>query len=265
MRRLFAAAFGSLASAIALTAPIVELPLRKAELWTPAAVATPDYESTPSFAADGRLMLFMVADPGFRTFRLAASRCVGGRWSAPERPGFAARAPVSEADPGFSVDGRRLYFISTRQAADAEDFDIWSAARDAQGRWGNPERLPAPVNSTGAELLPRADAAGNLYFGSNRPGGFGGGDIYVARRTSAGRWSVENVGPPVSTPAYEYEAEVSRDGRTMVVVASTTASTTVRNLADGIARRAASRLVVCRARPVVATQLPTARRFGQSH
>ena len=34
-----------------------------------------------------------------------------------------------------------------------------------------------------------------------------------------GTWSVENVGPPVSTAANEYEAEVSRDGRTLIVVA----------------------------------------------
>lgn len=219
MRGLFAAAFGSLASAIAVTAPIDELPLRKPELWTPPAISTAGYESTPSFTPDGALMLYLMADPGFRTFRLAASRCTGGRWSAPERPGFGARPPIAEADPGFSVDGGRLFFVSTRQGGGAEDFDIWSVTRDAQGRWGRPERLPAPVNSTASELLPRADAAGNLYFGSSRPGGHGGGDIYMARETAPGRWSVENVGPPVSTPAFEYEAEISSDGRTMVVVA----------------------------------------------
>ena len=62
------------------------------------------------------------------------------------------------------------------------------------------------MNSAGTELLPRANRYGRLYFGSDRPGGFGQGDI--SRDQSAdGKWTVDNAGPPVSTPAYEYEAE----------------------------------------------------------
>jgi hypothetical protein len=78
--------------------------------------------------------------------------------------------------------------------------------------------LPEPVNSPAAELLPRADAGGRLYFGSARPGGLGESDIHVATRDGAGRWFVDNLGPPVNSSANEYEAEISRDGRTLVVV-----------------------------------------------
>jgi Tol biopolymer transport system component len=48
----------------------------------------------------------------------------------------------------------------------------------------------------------------------------GQGDIYVATPGTQGRWSVVNVGAPVSSAAYEYEAEVARDGRTLVLVAN---------------------------------------------
>jgi Tol biopolymer transport system component len=58
-----------------------------------------------------------------------------------------------------------------------------------------------------------------LWFGSDRPGGHGGGDIYIAAPAADGTWRVENAGPPISTPAFEYEAEPSRDGRSLVVVA----------------------------------------------
>lgn len=78
--------------------------------------------------------------------------------------------------------------------------------------------MPEPVNSPSSELLPRADREGRLYFGSDRAGGFGQGDIYVATQSAAGKWTVANVGPPVSTAAYEYEAEISADGRTLVAV-----------------------------------------------
>jgi Tol biopolymer transport system component len=66
--------------------------------------------------------------------------------------------------------------------------------------------------------LPRADRDGRLYFGSDRPGGLGRSDIYVATQASGGKWSVRNVGPPVSSAANEYEAEISPDGRTLIAV-----------------------------------------------
>jgi Tol biopolymer transport system component len=189
--------------------------------WTPAGIATADYESSPAFTPDGRELFFMRADKRFRNYRLMWSRCEAGRWSAPVPPPFAAPAPVLEADPFVSADGRRLYFVSTRHLAsqvDPEDLDIFVVERLPSGAWGDARRLPAPVNSPSAELLPREDAQGRLLFGSSRPGGHGQGDIYIATPAPGG-WRVANAGPPVSTPANEYEAEISRDGRTLVVVA----------------------------------------------
>jgi len=75
------------------------------------------------------------------------------------------------------------------------------------------------VNSPYEELLPRTDRAGHLYFGSNRPGGFGESDIYVAERDRSGHWSVRNLGAPVSTAANEYEAAISEGGNTLILVA----------------------------------------------
>jgi hypothetical protein len=146
------------------------------------------------------------------------SRCENGAWSKAAPVPFAAAANVQEADPGVTPDGKRLYYISMRHDPANDDFDIWYVERTRTGTWGEPQRLPEPVNSSGAELLPRADQVGRLYFGSDRAGGFGQGDIYVATQGAAGKWTVDNVGPPVSTAAFEYEAEVSRDGRTLVAV-----------------------------------------------
>jgi len=187
--------------------------------WTPAAISTDQYESTPTFSPDGTELVFMSSDPKFSAYRLLSSRCVAGQWSPPVPPSFALQAPVHDADPSFTPDGKRLFFISTRQnlRAEDEDFDIWFVDRSADGRWSLARRLPAPVNSDGSELLPRATADGRLFFGSDRPGGHGKGDIYVATATSDQTWRVENVGPPVSTEAFEYEAEISRD--VMIVVA----------------------------------------------
>lgn len=187
-------------------------------LWTPPAIATEGYESSPTFTPDGQEMYFVAADRNFRNYRILWSTCEGGDWSAPEPAAFGLPLPVIEADPFVTHDGRRLYFISSRQAPEREDFDIWYVERGSQGVWEPPRRLPEPVNSDHAELLPRVTADGTLYFGSDRPGGFGQSDIYAATEVRPGQWTVRNVGPPVSTAANDYEADVTFDGGSMVLV-----------------------------------------------
>ncbi|MGH8177738.1 MAG: TolB family protein [Steroidobacter sp.] len=189
--------------------------------WTPQNISSDQYESTPTFTPDGREMFFMRSDPRFERFRILWSRCSNGAWTPPQPPPFAAPTSVLEADPFVTTDGERLYFISTRQNVkdDDDDFDIWYVSRETDGSWVEAHRLPEPVNSTGSELLPRITAEGRIYFGSDRAGGFGQGDIYVAAVDANGKWHVSNIGPPISTAAFEYEAEISRDERTMIVVA----------------------------------------------
>lgn len=193
-------------------------PSGSATLWTPAAISGPGYESSPTFAPDGQTMIYLAADKDFRNYRLMQSRCEKGAWGQPVPPSFAMPLPVIEADPFITPDGRRLYYISSRHAPAKEDFDIWYVERTIDGGWGEPQRLPAPVNSPAAELLPRTDADGRLYFGSDRKGSSGGGDIYVATEVRPGEWTVANLGAPVSGDGHDYEAEISRDGKTMITV-----------------------------------------------
>lgn len=188
--------------------------------WMPAALSSELYESSPTFSRDGRELYFFRADKRFGNYRLLQSRCIDGQWSMPTAPAFAAREGTLEADPALAPDGRRLYYVSAREAANADDLDIWYVGRSGDDApWGKPLRLPAPVNSPSAELLPRPLGDGRLLFGSSRSGGHGQGDIYIATPQRDGRWRVDNIGPPISTAANEYEAELSRDGKVMVVVA----------------------------------------------
>ncbi len=189
--------------------------------WAPSPIASDQYESSPTFTPDGRELYFMRSNPQFAQWRILRSRCDNGAWSTPQAPRFAAKPPALDADPFVSADGKRLYFVSTRQNRDGGDeLDIWRVVRRDDGDWGEPQRLPEPVNSAGSELMPRETADGRLFFGSDRPGGHGQGDIYIATPLADGAWRVDNAGPPVSTGAYEYEADVSRDGTRLVVVAN---------------------------------------------
>lgn len=186
--------------------------------WTPEGISTAMYESSPTISPGGDELFFFRADRQFDNYRLMLSRCIDGRWSSPVEPAFAAPVGVLEADPAFSLDGRRLYYVSARQRSD--DLDIWTVERGADGAWGEPRRLPEPINSPDSELLPRELADGRLLFGSNRPGGPGGRDLYLATPQGEGRWRVEPLAAPVNTRGDEYEADLSRDGRVLAVVAN---------------------------------------------
>jgi Tol biopolymer transport system component len=63
-----------------------------------------------------------------------------------------------------------------------------------------------------------------LYYASNRSGGFGKGDMYVATRASPeGPWSrARNLGPPLNTDAFEAFPTPSADGLTLFFNRSTT-------------------------------------------
>ena len=185
--------------------------------WKPVGVSSTQWESHPAFDPVTGDFYFVRSSPAFEGWHLLVSRCTAAGWSNPEPPSFASDAV--EADPWFTPDGASLYFISTRTFAGkkGKDLDIWRIERTAGGSWGAPERLPEPVNSSETEWFPRLAPDGSLYFGSKRPGGLGGNDIWRARRDEAGRWSAENLGAAINTPGDEYEPLPNADGKRMIV------------------------------------------------
>lgn len=186
--------------------------------WTPPGIASPLFESHPAFDPRTGDFYFVRSGKDFRGWRILRSTCSPSGWTLPEPPAFAGDGV--EADPWFTPDGRTLYFISTRSTdgVHRKDLDLWRVTRGEDGRWAAPQRLPEPVNSSANEWFPRMGQDGWLYFGSARAGGAGKNDIWRAREGADGRWTVENLGPPVNGPDDEYEAERSPDGQRMIVM-----------------------------------------------
>ena len=188
--------------------------------WQPRGIASPQFESHPAFDASNRTLYLVRSSAQFRGWRLFQSRCEAGAWSDPEPPSFASKGGV-EADPFLTNGGRTLYFISSRQddGVKGRGLDLWRVDRASpRAAWGKPMRLSGPLNSASNEWFPRLARDGWIYFGSDRPGGFGATDIYRARHRR-GRWAVENLGPGVNGSGDEYEAEISPDGRRMALMA----------------------------------------------
>jgi len=81
--------------------------------------------------------------------------------------------------------------------------------------WSTPVNLGTVVNSPFTDFTPELSRDGlSLYFSSNRPGGFGLTDLYVARRTGHDEpWGPPvNLGPVINTPRPEAGPHLSRDG-----------------------------------------------------
>lgn len=67
------------------------------------------------------------------------------------------------------------------------------------------------------ESQPSVSADGKtLYFVSDRPGGYGGSDIYVTYKDAEGRWGKpKNLGPSVNTPGNEKTPFIHTDSQTL--------------------------------------------------
>ena len=206
---------------IVTAALIVDVASSAAEVtpWRPAGISSPLFESHAAFDPRTGELYFVRSSPAFEGWRIFVSRCTPEGWSKPEPPVFAGDGV--EADPYFTADGGSLYFISTRSldGQKRKDLDIWRVDRNSSNRWGAPVHLPEPVNSSGSEWFPRPSADGWLYFGSNRPGGLGGNDIWRARADASGRWTTENLGVAVNTTGDEYEPLPSADGTRLIIMA----------------------------------------------
>lgn len=119
-----------------------------------------------------------------------------GDWG-PAVPESGVNTAAAEGCPIESPDGLRLYIASNRAGGTGspDPNDIWVFERaSVGGAWSAAANVGAPVNSTFADYCPTPLRGNALLFVSNRPGGCGGGDIYLGRNNPTQGWSVQHLG-----------------------------------------------------------------------
>jgi hypothetical protein len=133
----------------------------------------------------------------------------------------------TEYDDGsafISADGLSMYFTRNSLGGpwDNElwDFDIWVATRATTADpWSEPVNLGPTINTPDVEWHPSVTADGlELYFDSDRPGGEGAWDLWVAKRESVDDdWGAPvNLGPTINSPFGAESSSISPDGLTLL-------------------------------------------------
>jgi WD40-like Beta Propeller Repeat len=126
-------------------------------------------------------------------------------WSEPVNLGPLINTASNDQHPALSKDGLSLYFTSNRPGGYGAD-DIWVSQRaSVDDPWGPPQNLGPTINAGGVDFSPAFSRDGHwLFFNSDRPGGFGGADIWVSYRQDVHddfAWQTPiNLGPGVNSP-----------------------------------------------------------------
>ncbi len=178
-------------------------------------VNSPDADFSPVISADEKVLIFTSRRDGstgnkkdedgknFEDIYICTKKDSG--WSEAKNIGAPINTEGHEATVGISVDGQQIIIYKDDKTGHG-DLYLTSLKGDA---WSEPVKLPDPINTQYWEPHATFSADGNtIYFSSDRPGGFGGRDIYRVTKLPNGQWSkAMNLGPDINT-TYDEDAPV---------------------------------------------------------
>ncbi|QNL22181.1 OmpA family protein [Hyphobacterium sp. CCMP332] len=184
----------------------------------------PDY--VPVISADEEVLIFTSRRPNstggemeFETGHYYEDIYISGKkdkeWTPPIKMPYGINTEKHDACIGLSPDGQKLFIYRSNQSSTFSG-DIYVS--NLKGNvWSEPERMPEPINSDGWE--PSASITPDektIYFTSDREGGYGGTDIYMAKLLPSGEWAKpKNLGPKINTKYNEDGPFIHPDGKTL--------------------------------------------------
>jgi len=192
-------------------------------LGAPINSASNDYCPT---SLNGNWLLFVSERPGPDTCNAGpgagdiylARYNPGHGWGTPvhlgcDADGSGPNFPGGEFGPSLVQisSGTFLFFSSSGYGT---DMNIYMSRQRPDGSFA-PASPVDELNTGAADFMPNVSRDGlEIVFNSNRPGGFGGQDVYTSSRAStADAWSPPvNVGPNVNTAGNETRSSLSGDG-----------------------------------------------------
>ena len=132
------------------------------------------------------------------------SKWLNGRWSKAIEVEGSLNTDDNEGAMGISSDGRVLFFTACQRPEGQGGCDLFISIKK-DGQWSKAFPLPDNVNTQHRDSQPSISFDGRtLYFSSNRPGGFGGKDIWMTQFVGVGVWTDPiNLGERINTKGDE--------------------------------------------------------------
>ena len=176
--------------------------------------ASDDYG--PAISHDG-LTMYLARDTAAegRDIFIATRATADVAWGMPARSAELS-SPLEDDTPSPTLDGLALVLRSDRDTPGASDVYLATRATTAV-TFGTPEALAA-INSASVDEGATISSDGlTVMFGSNRPGGHGGFDLYMAtRETRADPFGAPVDANVLASDMDDDDATFSEDGLTVV-------------------------------------------------
>ena len=186
-------------------------------------------DKAPAVSADGTIMVFTSRRPGrsseldvqgdggyFEDIYMSRWDTSRRMWSDPELIPGSLNTDGHDACTSISPDGKQIFIYKNDIDEQSRGGDIYVSRVSSSGKWGIPKPMGTPVNSTywegGACLSPDGKT---LYLISERKGGYGHGDIYVAKKKGASWGTPVNIGEEINSVQDEGGLFLGPDGKTL--------------------------------------------------
>jgi len=137
-----------------------------------------------------------------------------GKWNKPVNLGAPINTNTHDACVALSFDGNQM--IIYRTSEDLLSGDLYLSRMGFEG-WTTPVKFGPEVNTPYIETSACFSTDTSvIYFSSNKPGGFGGKDIYRIKKLPNGKWSLPmNLGMTINTDKDEDSPFLHPDGTTL--------------------------------------------------
>jgi outer membrane protein OmpA-like peptidoglycan-associated protein/tetratricopeptide (TPR) repeat protein len=178
-------------------------------------VNTADAEYFPSITVQDSLFLFM-RRINFKREDFYSSTLIKNKFSKASALSDDLNMEEKKGSMSLTQDLNTLYYAADYNEKGYGRYDIYKVTKTKKG-WSEPKNVGKNINSDYWDSAPSIAPDGQaLYFCSNRTGGYGGIDIYVAYKNEKGFWEeAVNMGPTINTAADEQAPFIHADNKTL--------------------------------------------------